>query len=43
LGRTHQLFAFAGDVNIVGENIPKEKHRSSILDAAKEVGLEVKL
>jgi hypothetical protein len=38
---THQLLAYADYVNIVGENTyHKEKHRA-LLDASKEVGLEV--
>jgi hypothetical protein len=35
LNGTHQLLAYADDVNIVGENT------KSLLDASKEVGLEV--
>jgi hypothetical protein len=39
LNGTHQLLAYAND-NILGENIPYRK-REALLDASKEVGLEV--
>jgi hypothetical protein len=42
LDETHQLLTFAGDVNIVGENIDTiQKNTKSLLDAGKELGLEV--
>jgi hypothetical protein len=42
LNGTHQLFAYADHVNIVGENIDTiRKNTEALLDARKEVGLEV--
>jgi hypothetical protein len=42
LNGTHQLPAYAVDDNIVGENIDTiKKNTKTLLDARKEVGLEV--
>jgi hypothetical protein len=42
LNGTHQLLSYADDVTIVGENIGTiQINKEAILDAGKEVGLEV--
>jgi hypothetical protein len=41
LNGTHQLLSYADDVNRVAENTDTTKKKQSLLDACKEVGLEV--
>jgi retron-type reverse transcriptase len=42
LNRTHQLVAYADDVNLLGDNIDTIKNSTeTLIDASKEVGLEV--
>jgi hypothetical protein len=42
LNRTHQLLAYADDVNLPGDNIDiQNKNTETLSDASKEVGLEV--
>jgi hypothetical protein len=42
LNGTHQILAYADDINIVGENIDTtQKNTKAPLDASTEVGLEV--
>jgi hypothetical protein len=42
LNGTHQLSAYADDVNLLGDNIDTiNKNTQSLIDASKEVGLEV--
>jgi hypothetical protein len=38
----HQLLAYADDVNLLGDNIDTaEKNTETLIDASKEVGLEI--
>jgi hypothetical protein len=42
LNGTHQLLAYADDVNLLGDNIDtNNKNTQTVIDASKEVGLEV--
>jgi hypothetical protein len=42
LNGTHQLLAYADGVNLLGDNIDtKNKNTETLIDASKEVGLEV--
>jgi hypothetical protein len=39
---THQLLAYADDVNLLGDNIDSiKKNTETLIDASKEVGLEI--
>jgi hypothetical protein len=42
LNGTHQLLAYAVDVNLLGDNIDTiKKNTETFIDASKEVGLEI--
>jgi hypothetical protein len=42
LNGTHQLLVYADDMNLLGDNIDTiKKNVETIIDASKEVGLEV--
>jgi hypothetical protein len=42
LNGTHQLLAYADNVNLLGDNIDTmNKNTETLIDASKEVGLEV--
>jgi hypothetical protein len=42
LNGTHQLLAYADDVNLLGDNIDTiRKNTEPLIDASKEVGLEI--
>jgi sorting nexin-29 len=44
LNGTHQLLAYADDVNLLGDNIDTiNKYTETLIDASKEAGLEVNL
>jgi hypothetical protein len=44
LNGTHQLLAYADDVNLLGDNIDTiNKTMETLIDASKEVGLEIKV
>jgi hypothetical protein len=42
LNGTHQLFVYADNVNLLGDNIDTIKRNTqTLIDASKEIGLEV--
>jgi UDP-N-acetylglucosamine 2-epimerase len=42
VNRTHQLLAYADDVNLLGDNVDTiQKNTETLIDASKEVGLEI--
>jgi hypothetical protein len=44
LNGTHQLLAYADDVNLLGDNIDTiKKNKETLIDASKEVGLQISL
>jgi hypothetical protein len=44
LNGTHQLLAYADDVNLLGDNIDTiKKNTGTLIDAGKEVGLEMNI
>jgi hypothetical protein len=44
LNGTHQLLAYADDVNLLGDNIDTiNKNTETVIDASKVVGLEVNI
>jgi hypothetical protein len=44
LNGTHQLLAYANDVNLLGDNIGTiNKNTDILIDASKEVGLEINI
>jgi hypothetical protein len=44
LNGTHQLLAYADDVNLLGDNIDTiKKNAETLIDAGEEVGLEINI
>jgi hypothetical protein len=44
LNGTHQLLAYADDVNLLGDTIDTiKKNKETLIDASKEVGLELNI
>jgi hypothetical protein len=41
LNGTHQLLSYADDVNLLGGNIDTNNNTETLIEAGKEVGLEV--
>jgi hypothetical protein len=42
LNGTHQLLAYVDDVNLLGDNVDTiKKNTKTLIDASKEVGLEI--
>jgi hypothetical protein len=43
LNGTHQLLVYADDVNLLGDNINTINKKQILIDASKEVGVEVNI
>jgi hypothetical protein len=41
LNGRHQLLAYADDINLLGDNIDTTEKTETLIDASKEVGLEI--
>jgi hypothetical protein len=41
LNGTNHLLAYADDVNVLGDNVGTRKNTETLIDASKEVGLQI--